>query len=171
MRRTWALAALIVASFAFASCSFASTDSGDTGGDEAVSPTPTSPPTAPGAPVLKLGPTTMGEVVVDAGGMTVYVYDNDEVGSGSSSCTGPCLESWSPVTTVTENPKVEGLEEVVIDTIPAEDGTHQITVNGRPVYRYQDDVEVGDAYGQAVGAVWWALDKTGNAITSTEGGE
>lgn len=125
----------------------------------------------PSEPVLKMGPTTIGEVVVDTGGMTVYVYDNDEVGSGASSCRGPCLESWPPVTSVTENPVVQGLQEVVVDTIPAADGTHQLTVNGRPVYRYKDDNEPGDAFGQAVGSVWWTLDSSGNPVTTTAGGE
>ncbi|AWK70658.1 hypothetical protein CBI38_02820 [Rhodococcus oxybenzonivorans] len=171
MRRTWALAAIAAVSLAFSSCAYDSTDSGDTGGNAPVSPTPTSPPASPSEPVLKMGPTTIGEVVVDTGGMTVYVYDNDEVGSGASSCRGPCLESWPPVTSVTENPVVQGLQEVVVDTIPAADGTHQLTVNGRPVYRYKDDNEPGDAFGQAVGSVWWTLDSSGNPVTTTAGGE
>ncbi|RZL74400.1 MAG: hypothetical protein EOP32_34490 [Rhodococcus sp. (in: high G+C Gram-positive bacteria)] len=171
MRQTWVLAAIAAVSLTFSSCAYDSTDSGDTGGNAPVSPTPTSLPAAPGAPVLKMGPTTLGEVMVDDGGMTVYVYDKDEVGSGASSCRDTCLQSWPPVTSVTENPTVEGLQEVVIDTIPAADGTHQLTVNGRPVYRYKDDTEPGDAYGQAVGSVWWALDSAGNPVTTTAGGE
>jgi predicted lipoprotein with Yx(FWY)xxD motif len=66
---------------------------------------------------------------------------------------------------------VQGLKEVVIDTIPAADGTHQLTVNGRPVYRYKDDNKPGDAFGQAVGSVWWTLDSAGNPVTTTAGGE
>ncbi|MFF2027054.1 COG4315 family predicted lipoprotein [Rhodococcus koreensis] len=171
MRRTWALAAIVAVSLTFSSCAYDRTDSGDTGGNAPVSPTPTSPPALPGTPVLKMGPTTLGEVMVDEGGMTVYVYDKDEVGSGASSCRDTCLQSWPPVTSVTENPTVQGLQEVVIDTIPAADGTHQLTVNGRPVYRYKDDNEPGDAYGQAVGSVWWTLDSAGNPVTTTAGGE
>ncbi|AOW93718.1 hypothetical protein BFN03_16590 [Rhodococcus sp. WMMA185] len=169
MRRTWVLAAIAAASLTFSSCAFDATDSGTTGGDAPVSPTPTSPPAEAGEPVLMMGATTLGEVMVEDGGMTVYVYDRDEVGSGASSCEGACLEAWIPVTSVTENPTVEGLGDVVIDTIPAADGTHQLTVNGRPVYRYMDDTEPGDAFGQAVGDVWWTLDSAGNPVTTVQG--
>ncbi|WP_072691194.1 COG4315 family predicted lipoprotein [Rhodococcus marinonascens] len=169
MRRTWVLAAIAAAGLTFSGCATDATDSGTTGGDAPVSPTPTSPPALPGEPVLTMGATTFGEVMVEDGGMTVYVYDMDEVGSGASSCDDTCLQSWIPVTSVIENPAVEGLQDVVIDTIPAADGTHQLTVNGRPVYRYMDDTVPGDALGQAVGDVWWTLDSAGNPITTTDG--
>ncbi|MEV0947258.1 hypothetical protein [Rhodococcus sp. NPDC049939] len=165
MRRIWAVAA-IAASLTISSCAFDALDSGTTGGDAPVSPTPTSPPALADEPVLKMGATTFGEVMVENGGMTVYVFDMDEVGSGVSSCEGACLQAWIPVTSVTENPTVEGLQGVVIDTIPAQEGTHQLTVNGRPVYRYQDDTQPGDAFGQAVGDVWWTLDSAGTPITT-----
>ncbi|QNG20998.1 hypothetical protein G4H71_08620 [Rhodococcus triatomae] len=166
MYRTWTAAVAASILLLVAGCSPGSEDAGyDAFDDDTPPPTTTSEPTPPGEPVLTLGPTTLGEVVVDAGGLTVYVYDADEVGSATSTCTGPCLESWEPVTSSTTEPLVEGLEDtVVVETIPSGDA-HQIVVNGRPVYRSTGDREPGDAFGQAVGDTWWALDRSGLAVT------
>lgn len=169
MSKRWMLAVLAAAT-ALSSCAYDTLDDEYVRGDGPDPPTFTS--TAAPAPadeaVLGVAPSTLGEIVVDADGMTVYVYGNDEVGSETSACTGSCLDAWKPVTTVTETPQVEGID-AAIGTIPAKDDTFQVTVNGRPVYGYVQDEVPGDVLGQDVGQQWWVLDPSGNPIRESPG--
>lgn len=169
MRRTWALAVLAAAALTLSSCTLGGDNSSDPGsrGDYGGPGTSAmSPPAASGVAAVRTAPSRLGDIAVDAGGMTVYVFDQDEIGSGVSSCKGSCLQAWPPVLSESDQPIVEGID-AVIGVIPGPEGTHQITINGRPIYRYADDTAPGDLYGQAVGSVWWAVDLLGNAITES----
>lgn len=162
MTRTWALAAAATTILALSSCAYDSGDEDDPSSDGPSETTTTSMPAPAGEPVLGLGATRLGDIVVDDSKMSVYVYDQDEVG-GPSRCEGSCLNSWEPVTTDSQSPQVDGID-AAIATIPAGDGAFQITVNGRPVYRYADDERPGDVLGQDLDSVWWLLDPVGNPI-------
>lgn len=123
-------------------------------------PTPTEE-AAP--PTLLVGDTSLGPIVVDAFGLTVYYYDADTAGSGVSTCSGGCLEAW---------PAVHGDAGITVDGITAEvgsiagnDGQPQLTLNGLPLYYYRDDAAPGDVTGQALGGVWWVVAPDGSKIT------
>jgi len=108
----------------------------------------------------------LGTIVVDADGMTVYVFDKDTPGSGESSCTGSCLEAWPPVTTDADSPAVEGVDGEV-GTITRDDGTKQVTLGGYPLYYWQGDSAAGDTTGQGVQGVWWVVAPDGSKISET----
>ncbi|MGP1691912.1 MAG: COG4315 family predicted lipoprotein, partial [Giesbergeria sp.] len=40
---------------------------------------------------------TVGGMLVNTAGMTLYTFDNDTAGSGRSACNGPCAGLWPPV--------------------------------------------------------------------------
>jgi predicted lipoprotein with Yx(FWY)xxD motif len=44
---------------------------------------------------LKVQKTSMGNVLADPKGMTLYTFDKDT--SGKSNCNGECAEYWPPV--------------------------------------------------------------------------
>jgi predicted lipoprotein with Yx(FWY)xxD motif len=127
-----------------------------------ASPEPT--PTEEAAPpTLLVGETSLGPIVVDAAGLTVYYYDADTAGSGVSTCSGGCLEAWPPV---------HGTADVTVDGITAEvgsitgtDGQPQLTLNGLPLYYFRDDLAPGDVTGQGLGGVWWVVAPDGAKIT------
>jgi hypothetical protein len=60
---------------------------------------PTEEEPAAGDAALMVASTDLGDIVVDANGMTVYMFDNDTQGGDTSACTGQCLEQWPPVIT------------------------------------------------------------------------
>ncbi|WP_420750911.1 hypothetical protein [Rhodococcus sp. O3] len=128
---------------------------------EAASP----PPAGAAGAALAVAGSELGDIIVDGSGMTVYVFDQDTPGSGTSACTGPCLDEWPPVLTDTTTPQVEGVGGE-IGTIPAPDGRQQITVNGWPIYFYVDDTAPGEVDGQGEGGVWWVLDPAGQKVTT-----
>ena len=117
-----------------------------------------------GDAVLATADSDLGEIVVDADGRTVYVFDKDTPGSGMSACTGDCLAKWPAVTANSDSPQVDGVTGDV-GTITRDDGTTQVTLGGMPLYLYAADSQAGDVTGQAVGGVWWVVAPDGTKIT------
>lgn len=114
-------------------------------------------------PVLGTEDTSLGTVVVDGQGMTVYYYDQDTKGSGTSACEGECAAAWPAVHAESAEPEVEGVTAEV-GTITGVDGELQVTVDGRPVYTYAGDQAPGDVSGQGVNEVWWVVAPDGTEI-------
>lgn len=109
---------------------------------------------------------SLGRIVVDGKGMTAYVFDQDEPGSGESACTGVCADEWPAITSSADKPKVDGVTGEV-GTITGTDGGRQVTLEGMPLYTYADDGAVGDTQGQGKGGVWWVVSPGGEKITRT----
>jgi predicted lipoprotein with Yx(FWY)xxD motif len=116
------------------------------------------------APAVAAAATGLGDVLVDAEGFTLYVFDNDTPNSGTSSCTGGCLDNWPPAAAEEGFTVGEGLDQALFSTITRDDGSLQLAVNGRPLYRFAADTAAGQTNGQGVGGVWWAAGADGNAI-------
>jgi predicted lipoprotein with Yx(FWY)xxD motif len=104
---------------------------------------------------------TLGMILVDGEGMTLYRFDNDT--AGVSNCSGGCLTAWPPLLTESEPVALEGVIGE-IGTITRGDGTMQVTVNGFPLYYWQNDEAPGDANGQGVNGVWWVVDAEGDTV-------
>ena len=128
------------------------------------------PASAPAAATadLKIAESTAGPIVVDGKGMSVYYYTKDVKDSGTSACTGGCLEAWPPVLAASDTPTVDGVTGTV-GTIATPDGKKQLTVNGMPVYYYAEDLAAGDITGQGVGGVWYLVAPSGEMITAAAG--
>jgi predicted lipoprotein with Yx(FWY)xxD motif len=117
---------------------------------------------------LKIADSTAGQIVVDGKGMSVYYYTKDVKDSGTSACTGGCLDAWPPVLATADTPAVDGVTGTV-GTIATPDGKKQLTVNGMPVYYYAKDLAAGDITGQGVGGVWYLVAPSGDMITAAAG--
>jgi predicted lipoprotein with Yx(FWY)xxD motif len=138
----------------------------NSGGDDAASGGGSSSSESTADAVLKTADSDLGEIVVDAEGRTVYVFDKDTAGSGKSACSGDCLAMWPAVTADSDDPAVDGVSGE-IGTITRDDGTTQVTLEGLPLYLYAGDSQAGDVTGQAVGGIWWVVGADGAKITST----
>lgn len=105
----------------------------------------------------------LGTYLVDGNGMTIYYFTKD-VFSGHSVCAGKCLEAW-PAVTVAEGASVTVGEGVTgqVGQIQREDGTLQVTYDGRPLYLWFKDEKAGDTTGQGVGNVWFVANVDGSA--------
>jgi predicted lipoprotein with Yx(FWY)xxD motif len=93
---------------------------------------------------------TAGTILVDgASGMTVYLFTKDTKDSGTSACTGGCLDTW-PALTVPAGGTPTGGSGVTgtLGTITrADDGSLQVTYNGLPLYFFKNDKAPGDLNG------------------------
>ncbi|MGX1159273.1 putative lipoprotein with Yx(FWY)xxD motif [Arthrobacter sp. SLBN-100] len=124
----------------------------------------TSTSTASAGVDLKTASSSLGDIVVDAKGMSLYYFTKDVKDSGTSACTGGCLTAWPPLITTSATPKVEGVTGTV-GTITTPEGTKQVTLNGMPLYYFEKDTKAGDILGQGVNNVWYLADPSGEMIT------
>ena len=122
-------------------------------------------PAASAAGDLAVADTSLGKILVDSKGLTVYYFTKDKAGSGKSVCSGDCLVAWPSVTASSDSPSGAGITAKV-GAITRDDGTKQVTVDGLPVYLFQKDKAPGDVTGQGVGKVWYVVAPDGKMITT-----
>ena len=140
----------------------AATDSG--GGYYGGTPTTAAAPTtsvAAASGVVKVAQTSLGSVLVDDKGRTLYVFLRDE--KNKSNCTGGCLNTWPPYT-VTAVSGGAGIDASLLGSIDTADGKKQLTISGAPLYYFSGDTAAGDTKGQGVGGNWYVVDAKGTAI-------
>jgi predicted lipoprotein with Yx(FWY)xxD motif len=150
----------VVAALGVAACGSSSNDgssSATTAGSEAATTTTSGGATTSsgggagvaGPATVALAQTSLGNILVDSDGMTLYIWDNDTT-AGTSSCTGACASAWPPEA-VTGTPTYgTGLNASMFSTITRDDGSKQLAVNGHPLYRWASDQKAGDTTGQGV---------------------
>lgn len=112
--------------------------------------------------------TGLGQILVDGKGRTVYLFEKDT--GPTSTCTGSCTQYWPPVPangTVQATGQASAAE---VGSIAEAGGGRQLSYAGHPLYYFVGDKHTGDTKGQALdqfGALWYALDAGGNAVTQT----
>jgi predicted lipoprotein with Yx(FWY)xxD motif len=107
--------------------------------------------------------TSLGTVVVDAKGRTVYEFDKDTVGAATSACTGVCVGLWPELTTTSSAPKGSGVTGAVA-TAPTTGGARQLTLDGHRLYTFSGDTKAGQVNGEAFMHQWWVLAPSGRLI-------
>ncbi len=113
---------------------------------------------------LGVGTTSLGNIIVDGKGMTVYYYQPDVPNSGVSSCTGGCLNNWPAVTAYGMTPVVANITAKITEIATSQ----QIVVNGRPIYTFIGDKKPGDTNGQGIGGIWYVVSPAGVELTPAE---
>jgi predicted lipoprotein with Yx(FWY)xxD motif len=100
---------------------------------------------------------SLGEILVDGDGMTLYMFAPDN--AGPSTCTDQCLEAWPAL----PGPATAGagVDATLLATAARpDDGSAQATCNGWPLYHFVQDGAPGDVNGQGANDVWYVLDAT-----------
>ena len=125
-----------------------------------AAPVPTSSGSGLDAVLRATTNSTLGPIVVDGAGRTLYRFDNDSASPPASNCEGACAKLWPPVLVGTQI-SLTGVNRSLLGTIKRADGTVQLTLHGWPLYRYAGDSAPGDVNGEGVGGVWFAARPTG----------
>jgi predicted lipoprotein with Yx(FWY)xxD motif len=161
IRRAGTLAASAAAILAFATACGSSGHSATT--------MPTSPGTSSTAPATPAPASTtvkvtnngsLGQILTDTNGFTLYRFDTDTNNPPTSNCNTGCIETW-PAATVTGQPTGTGVDASQLGTITRSDGSKQLTFHGWPLYRYAGDSKAGQTNGQGVAGTWWAVTPSG----------
>jgi predicted lipoprotein with Yx(FWY)xxD motif len=118
---------------------------------------------APTATIVVLTNSSLGQILTDAKGMTLYAYLNDS--PDVSNCSGQCAANWPPLTIPqgTTPTAGDGIT-ATLGTVTRADGSLQVSVNHMPVYYFASDTTPGDASGQGKGGVWYVFDASGNLV-------
>lgn len=106
--------------------------------------------------------TSLGTILVDGEGMTLYMFDPDD--QGASTCYDDCAANWPPVTVEGDPVGGESIDAALLGTTERDDGNLQVTYNDWPLYRWVQDDEPGAVSGQGVDGVWWVLGPDGTPI-------
>ncbi len=160
--RRWAPAVLAIPALLLAACG-SSTSPSTAGGANAMStksmPTASSSMGGPGmnsssmAALMKIK-TSVGPVLADAKGLTLYWYAKDT--QMSSACTGSCATAWPPLTG--KPGAAMGVRLVgKFGTITRANGVLQATYKGHPLYLYAADMAPGQVKGNGLGGVWHVI--------------
>jgi predicted lipoprotein with Yx(FWY)xxD motif len=113
------------------------------------------------AHVLSVGNTSLGKVLTDSRGMTLYTLSAD--GKNHSTCATDCLQFWPAVA-----PSKAGTLSVTTGRTATPDGTPIATVAGHPVYTFSQDSKPGDVNGEGInefGGVWHAISPSGSPVS------
>lgn len=126
-----------------------------------VAMTDGSMPTNPPGITLATATSDLGTFLTGKDGLTLYYFTKDTA-PGVSVCEGDCATAWPPLTVAPGSWPAAG-EGVtgVVGVAARDDGSWQVTHDGRPLYYWQDDKAAGDTTGQGVGDVWYVADVTG----------
>lgn len=127
-----------------------------------ASESPAASPAGPDATALALmmADSSLGSILVDGNGMTLYLFTNDS--PNTSTCTGQCLVNWPPL--LGEPTAGADVDDSKLGSFQREDGSTQATYNGWPLYYWKDDTKPGDVLGQNVNEVWFVIDRDGDAV-------
>jgi predicted lipoprotein with Yx(FWY)xxD motif len=109
--------------------------------------------------------TSLGQVVADGRGRTLYLFEKDS--PTRSRCSGTCAVYWPPLLKGAGPFAVKGVQRSLLGTITRADGTRQVTYAGHPLYRFSGDTARGQTNGEGLqdfGAGWYALSPTGKKI-------
>jgi predicted lipoprotein with Yx(FWY)xxD motif len=105
---------------------------------------------------VRLGDTSLGKILVDSTGKTLYYFATDTASSGASTCYGKCATIW-PVFSVNSIVVSPPLDPADFSTITRTDGTKQVTYYGWPLYYFQKDAAPGDVKGENVLKTWFVV--------------
>jgi predicted lipoprotein with Yx(FWY)xxD motif len=125
------------------------------------SPNPSSaaPPHTSDLAVAQTG--SLGPVVVDARGWTLYRFDRDSATPPASNCSGQCAALWPPAVAGSVTPSAQGIDPSLVGTVMRPGGVEQLTLAGWPLYRYAPDAGPGQTNGQGVNGLWFAVTPQG----------
>jgi predicted lipoprotein with Yx(FWY)xxD motif len=153
----------VASAFGVLALLLASCGGGGSAGSAADSPSESASQSGTGsstAQEITVGSTSLGDVLVDKDGRTLYMFTKDTQGKPSV-CEGDCLAAWPPLGKASAG---DGADDGLVGTTDRSDGSTQATYDGWPLYYFAKDKASGDVNGQGVGGVWYVLDADGKVV-------
>jgi predicted lipoprotein with Yx(FWY)xxD motif len=128
----------------------------------------TAPATAPRA-ALSVDNTSLGLILVDRKGDTIYEFAKDR--NGTSVCNGECANDWPPVAAPASLPASWPGVTGELGVTTRQDGTRQLTVGGHPLYTFEGDSAPGQTNGQGLvlnGGLWTVVSAAGAPVSNAK---
>jgi len=125
---------------------------------------------ANGSAVVKVAPSNLGRVLVDAHGKTLYIWAHDK--GSKSTCYGACARYWPALITHGKPKALAGANQKLVGTSRRSNGSLQVTYRGHPLYYFSGDTKAGQTSGAGLtdfGGVWSPVSGKGSAVRSAAG--
>ena len=125
---------------------------------------------------VKTRKTSIGTILVDAKGKTLYLFQKDK--RAKSSCYASCAANWPPYLTTAKPKAGPGAKQSLLGTTKRTNGKLQVTYNKHPLYQFVKDTAAGQVQGEnlnAYGGEWYVVSAKGAKVgpgehaTSTSG--
>jgi predicted lipoprotein with Yx(FWY)xxD motif len=157
----------IAASLLIAACGSSSSGktTGSTAGKQSVEQTASN---TSSAAVVKSASSSLGTILVDSQGMTLY-HLSGEV-NGKFICTSSaCLGVWHPL--IAPSGGTPSGEVGSLGTVKRPEGTMQVTYKGTPLYTFAQDKQAGETNGQGIKDVGtWSVITTSSGSAAPSAG-
>jgi predicted lipoprotein with Yx(FWY)xxD motif len=156
------LATIGVTALIAAGCGSSSGSSGSSSGSSSK------PASSGSAPKVSATNTSLGSIVVDGSGRTLYLFAKDT--KGTSTCSGACAHFWPPFTATHKPALGSGVPASAISLAKRADGKKQVIFAGHPLYYFSGDHSAGQMNGQGIdefGAKWFAVTPKGNKASGS----
>jgi predicted lipoprotein with Yx(FWY)xxD motif len=125
--------------------------------------------TRPHGTQVAIGRTGLGSVLVDAKGLTLYLWAHDK--TSKSTCDSECSEYWPPLLTNGAPAATGAANADLLGTSRRSDGKTQVTYAGHPLYYFVQDAKPGDTKGEGLtgfGGRWDPVSATGAAVMAAD---
>ena len=163
-RKITLLAAPLAIALIVAGCGGSSAPSSSSGGYGSAAPA-SSGQSAASTTRLGIASSSIGRIIVDGQGRTLYLFEGDK--RPASTCYGTCATDWPPATVNGKVAAGSGVLASSLGTTKRKNGAVEVTYHGHPLYRYAGDTRPGQVNGQALkafGAEWYVVAPSGNKI-------
>ena len=111
--------------------------------------------------------TSLGRILVNSRGFTVYAFSRDGRGKDRCVAISGCTAVWPPLTTRGSVRAGAGVQASLLGTISLKGGARQVTYAGHPLYTYTADTgpgQTGYVGASQFGGVWQALQSSGRLV-------
>lgn len=152
----------LAASLLLAACG-GSSSSGTTSSAASTQPAAQSGSNSSSAVVVKSASSSLGTILVDSQGMTLYHLGGEQ--NGKFICTSSaCLGVWHPL--IAPSSGAPSGEVGSLGTVKRPEGTVQVTYKGMPLYTFAQDKQAGETNGQGIKDVGtWSVITTSSSST------
>lgn len=116
---------------------------------------------------LQLKRTSLGSILVDASGFTVYRFSKDSGAKNTCMSNRECAATWPALTSSGRPTAGPGVRSSMISTIAIAGGKRQVTYAGHPLYVYEPASERAETSYVGVrqfGGTWLAVNASGGGV-------
>jgi predicted lipoprotein with Yx(FWY)xxD motif len=128
--------------------------------EPAAEPEP-APAPANAAVSLRTAESSLGTIIVDPDGMTLYAFTDDT--NGTPTCFDACARVWPASQVAGEPVSGEGIS-APLRAVDAPGGGTMVVAGKWPLYRFAGDAAPGDTNGQGSGGVWFVVAPDGTLV-------
>ncbi|HEX4482652.1 MAG TPA: hypothetical protein VH081_02595 [Solirubrobacteraceae bacterium] len=125
------------------------------------------PARAAGAQKLQLRHTSLGSILVDSSGFTLYRFSKDTGAKNTCMSNRECAATWPALTSSGLPTAGPGVKASLISTIALPGGKRQVTYAGHPLYTYEPASERGETGYIGVrqfGGTWYGVSASGGNV-------